>query len=76
MKFELRKKAQKFLDKLEPKQRARILFAINKIPEGDIKQLRGELGFRLRVGDFRVVYDIADDKIIVYEVGNRGDVYK
>ena len=76
MKITIRKFAEKFLKRLPANQRERVFLAICALPDGDIKSLRGELGFRLRVGDFRIVYDIIDDEIIVYEIGSRGDIYK
>lgn len=46
----------------------------------NIKQLSGDLqgSYRLRVGDIRIVYSVADAvKIVFIEVvGFRGDVYK
>jgi len=38
---------------------------------GDVKGV-----FRLRVGDYRVVYRIEDDEVLVLKIGYRGDVYK
>lgn len=41
--------------------------------------MQGYSGFyRLRVGDYRVIYTIIEDVLLirVVEVGNRGDVYK
>ena len=64
------------MDKLSTKDKVRIVKAIYKLPSGDIKPLQGEDGFRLRVGDWRIVYDIIGDEITVYDVGNRGDIYK
>ncbi|MBI5400444.1 type II toxin-antitoxin system RelE/ParE family toxin [Candidatus Saganbacteria bacterium] len=44
------------------------------------KKLHGELkgSFRLRIGDFRVIYDIYQNekKIVVHAIGSRGDIYK
>jgi mRNA interferase RelE/StbE len=39
---------------------------------------RGERRWRLRVGDYRVVYEIEDDRllVLVVRVGHRGDVYR
>ena len=74
------KSALKFIQKQPPQQQQRILFAIKRLPtEGDIKAMRGYRGyFRLRVGDYRVIYTINNNKLIinVINVGNRGDVYK
>lgn len=32
--------------------------------------------FRFRVGDYRMLFDIQDDTIIILKVGHRRDVYK
>jgi mRNA interferase RelE/StbE len=45
----------------------------------DVRPLRGEPGlWRLRVGKIRAIYEIQDDRLVVYVliIGNRGDVYK
>ena len=72
--------ALKFIQKQPPQQQQRILSAIKRLPaEGDIKAMRGYKGFfRLRVGDYRVIYTVDNNKLIirVINVGNRGDVYK
>lgn len=33
-------------------------------------------GYRFRIGDYRVIFDIDDDKIIVLRVGHRKEIYK
>jgi len=42
------------------------------------KKLQGRDGYRLRVGDWRVIYDIQNDKlvILVFKVAPRGEVYR
>lgn len=81
--FEIRitKTAQKQLDKL-PDSIATMLGAIilalaaNPRPNG-CKKLKGRDGYRIRKGDFRIIYDIYD-RILVIEiiaVGNRKDIY-
>lgn len=73
------KKAEKFIRKQEKRTQERLLNAIYKLPDGtDIKKLKGEELYRLRVGDYRVLYAIDDGiKVITVEnIDNRGDVYK
>ncbi|MGA1860481.1 type II toxin-antitoxin system RelE/ParE family toxin [Azospirillum sp. 11R-A] len=43
----------------------------------NVKKLKGRDGYRLRVGDWRVVYDIEDGVLvlIVIDVGPRGGIY-
>ena len=43
----------------------------------NVKKLRGREGFRLRVGDWRVVYEIKADVLIliVIDIGPRGGIY-
>ena len=41
---------------------------------GDVKRLKGVGGQRLRVGDFRVIFEETDTEIIVTKVGPRGSI--
>jgi mRNA interferase RelE/StbE len=42
------------------------------------KKLQGQESYRLRVGDYRVLYTVDDEasEIMVYAVGHRRDVYR
>ena len=71
------KKAKKFLEKQNRSSQIRIIYAIAKLPqEGDIKKLQGLNGYRLRVGNFRVLFDINGVIIDIIDIGNRGQIYK
>lgn len=50
----------------------------NPRPEGHIKLKGSENLFRVRVGPYRIIYTIQDDKLIVLvlEIGDRKDIYK
>lgn len=78
--IEIEKAALKFIAKQPPAQQKRIMEAIKQLPDaGDIVPYKGKPNFyRLRVGEYHIVYEKRDDKlvIIVVRVGNRGDVYK
>ncbi len=78
--IEIDKRAVKFISKQPKPQQLRLFKAIYKLPfVGDIKAMKGYDGFfRLRVGDYRVIYSVNNDILLVQvvEVGNRGDVYK
>lgn len=76
--IELNKKSQKFIKSQPPKQQERLIKAIYKLPEGDVKALAGFNNvYRLRVGDYRVIYEKYDDMLLitVVNVGNRGQIY-
>ena len=79
-KIEFDKRAIKFISKQPKPQRERLFKAISILPlSGDIKAMQGHPGyFRLRVGDYRVIYTVDNNVLIVrvIEVGNRGDIYK
>jgi mRNA interferase RelE/StbE len=51
--------------------------ADNPRPPGS-KKMSGHEVYRIRVGDYRVIYGIVDDKLLVLVVGigNRRDVYR
>ena len=67
------------LDKLPAKQRAQILRKIERLQHGlhgDIKCLReAEAADRLRMGDYRVLFDVEGSVIVIRRVGNRKDIY-
>ena len=47
-------------------------------PNGNVKALTGRDGYRLRVGDWRVIYDLDDGLrvLAVEDVGPRGGAYR
>ena len=63
----LKKSAKKFLDKLPPNERIRIVREIEKLPKGeDIKPLRGHDGLmRLRIGKYRAVYTVDNGRLLL-----------
>ena len=57
----------------------RLLRAIGKLPSGDTKPLSGSNNpklYRLRVGDYRVVFYHSESDTIITRIDTRGDVYK
>ena len=80
MTVEISPKAEKYFNSLDKPIQARIENALRKLahepPQGDIVSLSGKDGFRLRVGKYRLLFDITDDKIIIYDIGLRGQIYK
>ncbi len=44
---------------------------------GNIKRLRqADFGYRLRMGDYRILFDIEDDTIVIQKIGHRKDIYE
>ena len=43
-----------------------------------VKQLTGHPGFRLRIGDWRVLYLLHDERIVIHviRIARRGDAYR
>jgi len=80
---EISKRASKQLKKLSPEVQERIQIKIDALaleprPDG-VKKLKGrENGYRIRVGDYRILYDVYDDVLLitVVEIGHRSSVYK
>lgn len=44
----------------------------------NVKKLAGRPGYRLRVGDWRVIYTVDDGRLVVLvlDIGTRGGIYK
>ena len=79
MAFQIRysKKAIKFLSRQDKTTQKRIVQAIGALPlQGDIKKLQGTEAYRLRVGDFRILFDVNGTIIDIIDIGNRGQIYK
>ena len=74
-------KAEKQLAKLDKSIQERILTALDRIKvrpfSYDIKRLQGTPYYRLRVGRYRIILDIKQNRliIIVIEVGHRKNIY-
>lgn len=81
MEIKYHKRAIKFINSLPPKERQRIKDGVNKLintPEScDIKPLEGyaEL-YRLRIGQYRIIYTTDNVILFIADIGNRGDIYK
>ena len=44
---------------------------------GDVKRLTNfEPEYRLRVGNYRVLFEIEDNQVVIYRIRHRKDVYK
>lgn len=78
----LTKKARKQLDKFSDNIADPILKAIAGLereprPSGAIK-LKGREGYRIRIGNYRVIYEIRDQELIidVIALGHRKNIYK
>jgi mRNA interferase RelE/StbE len=84
MRYRLRitSRAARELRKLPAKIRTRIEAAIEDLADDPrpprCKKLHGDAGWRIRVGDYRILYDIEDDVLIVtvLRAGHRRDIYR
>jgi mRNA interferase RelE/StbE len=74
--------AEKELRRLDPPIRARVLGALDRLSADDrsldVRRLTGSKHFRLRVGDWRVIfdYDHATQTVLVRHVLPRGRAYE
>ncbi|MBT8160695.1 MULTISPECIES: type II toxin-antitoxin system RelE/ParE family toxin [Arthrobacter] len=71
------------LRKLDPQARQRVAAAIellsdNPRPPGAKKLVGGDGEWRVRTGDYRIIYEIRGNvlTVLVVAVGNRRDIYK
>jgi len=80
-KISIKRFAAKELEKIVLADRRRIVEKIRELasdprPHG-CKKLSGQEKYRLRQGDYRILYEIHDDELIVVlvKIGHRRDVY-
>lgn len=74
--------ASKGLRRIDPQVRPRIRGAVLLLAEDPrppaSRRLRGRDGYRVRIGDYRILYRIKDDVllVVVVTIGHRRDVYE
>lgn len=74
--------AERQLLRLDSIVQKRIVAAIDKLASDPrparCKKLSGRPGYRIRIGDYRVVYDIHDRTVTVeiIEIGHRSRIYR
>ncbi len=80
--IQILKSAQRSLAKVALRERARIISAVRALahkprPKGAVK-LSGREAWRIRVGDYRVIYEILDKTltITVIALGPRATIYR
>ena len=78
----IKRSAARELEAVPPKDRRRLVtrieaLASNPRPPG-VQKLSGEEKYRLRQGDYRVLYEIVDQELIVtvVRIGHRREVYR
>ncbi|MEM1221597.1 MAG: type II toxin-antitoxin system RelE/ParE family toxin [Verrucomicrobiota bacterium] len=78
----IKKSAAKEIERIEKRDRIRIIERIRSLasdphPTGS-KKLSGQEKYRIRQGNYRILYQVIDDELIVsvVKVGHRRDIYK
>ena len=78
----LEKKARRQIEDLNEDTKKRIFLTLNELEKGfsarlDIKKLKGyDNHYRIRVGDYRILFFRESSTAKVYDVSHRHDVYK
>ena len=80
--LQYKKKAIKVLAKINEPYYTAIIQAIDELAENPrpngYKKLTGRNGYRVRVGTYRIIYDIFDTNLTIeiVNVGSRGGIYE
>lgn len=80
--IEILRSAQKELSKINRQDQDRIISSIESLannprPDGCTK-LSGRPAWRIRIGSYRVIYEIQDEILIVFvvKIGHRREIYR
>jgi mRNA interferase RelE/StbE len=77
---DLKPRAEKDLRSLQRRDQERIVQKLRSVSndlQGDIKRLvQFQPSYRLRVGDYRVLFEIESEKIVVYRILHRREAYR
>lgn len=81
--YEFTSRSLKELRKLEKKQQLRIIEKLDYICNSPNPLIYSDhltdsrLGeYRIRIGDYRVIFDLNDDVLTILKVGHRRDIYR
>jgi mRNA interferase RelE/StbE len=81
--IEFSSEAERFLEKTDAKTAMRIAKAVGKLsadprPPGCKKLVGVDKEYRIRIGDYRVVYQIRTNVLMVFviRIGHRGNIYR
>ncbi len=77
----LSKNAAGFLEHISNDDKRRIVEKLKQLEENPYalpyKKIRGREGtYRIRVGDYRVIFSVNETKILVLKIGRREGIYK
>ena len=81
-KIELRRRAQRALDKLPKSDFQAVVEVIKDLSQtprpGGIEKVKGTGLWRIRQGDYRIIYAIDDNQrlVTVLRIGHRREIYK
>lgn len=75
------RRALKDLEKIPKNEKNRIGERLKEYAQEPTKYARKltspKIGtYRFRVGDYRIIFDIENDEIVVLRIGNRRDIYR
>jgi len=53
------------------------LFLLEEDLSGNVKKLKGSVNeYRLRIGNYRAIFELESRRVIVYAIGQRKDIYR
>jgi len=75
------RRAARDVEALDPQVRQRIHETLERYRQDPLRYARGMAGsalgdYRFRVGDYRVIFDLLAEEIVVLRIGHRRDIYR
>ena len=78
--IEIKDEAKADFKKLPEDVRREIGYRLHLLQQefsGDVKKLKGSKNeYRLRVGNYRVLFELVGKRIVIYTLGQRKDIYR
>lgn len=80
--LQIKRNAQKALAKIPQPYQKNIINAIYRLADSPFpiacKKLTGKEAWRIRVGDYRVIYEVKDSQLIIFviDIGHRKEIYR